>query len=66
MDVSKIDTVPMAFFVAGNDIVCPKPQAKKYIDQITAPKTWIDVPGEGHLWFSDSANTDWFMQNLIE
>ena len=55
----------MAFFVAENDAVCPKEQAQTYISQIQAQTTWIDVPGEGHLWFSDSANTDWFMEQLI-
>lgn len=39
--------------------------AGKYIPQIQSETVQIDVQGEGHLWFTDSANTDWFMENLI-
>ena len=43
MDVSKISKIPMAFFVGSRDPVCPIVQAHKYIQQINAPTTWIDV-----------------------
>ena len=66
IDVSKISQIPMAFFVGLRDLACPQFQARKYIQQITAPTTWIDVEGEGHMYFSSQANSDWFMTNLIE
>ena len=31
IDMSQVKVVPMAFFIGGNDQVCPKKQAKKYI-----------------------------------
>jgi hypothetical protein len=65
IDPSKIDTVPMAFFIGSKDNVCPPTQADDHISQITASTTKISVEGEGHMYFSNSANTDWFMTNLI-
>ena len=65
VDVSKVKQVPIAFFTATNDEVCPHRVAGKYIPLFQSETVQIDVQGEGHLWFSHSANTDWFMQNLI-
>jgi len=58
--------VPIAFFTATEDKVCPRKYANKYISQIQSATTQIDVVGEGHLWFGSGANTEWFMTNLIE
>ena len=66
VDVSQIRSVPMSFFVATKDEVCPHATAMEYIPQIQSEITQIDVEGVGHLWFSGEANTDWFMQNLID
>lgn len=66
VDVSKIKKVPMAFFTATKDQVCPRKYAMKYIPQIQSETTQIDVEGEGHQWFHTGANTPWFMDNLIE
>ena len=66
IDVSKINTVPMAFFSGTDDHVCTNEQGHTYTDMITAPITnFYDIVGEGHLYFSHSANTDWFMSRLI-
>jgi pimeloyl-ACP methyl ester carboxylesterase len=66
VDVSNIKQVPIAFFTATNDEVCPHKTANLYIPQFQSETTQIDVEGEGHLWFASYANTDWFMVNLIE
>ena len=66
VDVSNIKKVPMAFFTATNDEVCPRKYAMRYIPQIQSETTQIDVEGEGHQWFHTGANTEWFMDNLIE
>jgi len=36
IDVSKISTVPMSFFIGWLDVVCPALTAWEYIDDITA------------------------------
>ena len=48
VDVSKIKKVPMAFFTATKDQVCPRKYGMKYIPQIQSETTQIDVEGEGH------------------
>jgi len=66
IDVSKIDTVPMAFFSGTRDMVCTNSQGKKYTGMITAEVTnFYDVEGQNHDYFSSMANDDWFMSRLI-
>ena len=45
--------------------MCQHKVAGKYIPQIQSETVQIDVVGVDHFWFGDSANTDWFMENLI-
>ena len=65
IDVSKIDTVPMGFFIGSRDNVCPRGQAEDHISDIKASTEIIIVEGEGHMYFSERANDDWFMTRLI-
>jgi len=37
----------------------------EHIPRIKSQTTRIDVEGEGHLYFGTKANSDWFMENLI-
>mmetsp|Transcript_26652 Transcript_26652/g.35660 ORF Transcript_26652/g.35660 Transcript_26652/m.35660 type:complete len:106 (-) Transcript_26652:81-398(-) len=61
-----IKQVPIALFTATDDDVCPYDIATKEIPRIQSETTRIDVEGIGHEWFGSDANSDWFMQNLVE
>ena len=65
IDVSKIKDVPMGFFIGSRDNVCPRGQAEDHISLITASTEIINVEGEGHMYFAERANDDWFMTRLI-
>merc|ERR1712060_518346 len=64
VDVSKVTKVPITFFTATNDEVCQHKVAMEYIPLFQSETTQIDVEDEGHLYFSDKANTEWFMEQL--
>ena len=60
--IENIKTVPIAFFTATNDTNCPLEIVKEHIARIGSQTTRIDVEGEDHGYFQDSANSDWFME----
>jgi len=66
VDVSLIDKVPFAFFTDVNDQVCLHETANEFIPKFKTQTTQIDVPDADHYWFVTKANSDWFIQNLIE
>ena len=66
IDVSKINTVPMGFFIGSRDNVCPRAQAESHISQITAETEIVNVEGEGHMYFASRACDDWFMSRLLD
>jgi len=57
--------VPIAFFIATKDRLCPHENALEYIPLIQSQTTIIDVEGAGHSWFKTETDTEWFMENLI-
>ena len=66
VDVSKIADVPMSFMIAANDSVCPAEVAESYIEKMQTQTSIVEVSRVGHGYFSSNANTDWFMQHLLE
>jgi len=56
----------MSFFIASWDVVCPADVAMSYIEQIQAPTTIVEANYVEHFYFAKWANTDWFMENLLE
>jgi len=66
VDVSKIADVPMSFMVGKLDYVCPYEVAKDYIDRMPTQTHIVDVNLSGHFYFSEDANTEWFMEKLLE
>ena len=65
VDVSKIADVPMSFFVATLDEVCPAGVAKSYIGKMKTQKNIIDVSFVEHMYFAEFAYSDWFMEKLL-
>ena len=66
MDVSKIKQMPMAFFIGTADPICTRSTADEYIAQIQSETSKIYIEGAGHLWFDHEANSDYFIENLID
>ena len=55
--MSKIDSVPMSFFIGTDDPVCPINYALDYIGRMTTETAVIKVDGVDH-WFFDNIATD--------
>ena len=66
VDLSKIKSVPIAMFIGDLDRICPHDTAEKYIPHIASETTKIVLPNKGHAFFATRANSNDFMQQLIE
>jgi len=66
IDVSTISDVPMSFLVGNWDVVCPADVARSYIEQMQTQTHIVEVSLEGHFYFAEDANTEWFMGKLLE
>ena len=55
VDVSKINGVPMSFFVGSADETCPKSTAIDYIGKMRTDTTIREVKGVGHGFFHNPA-----------
>ena len=64
MSLESIKHVPISLFTATEDETCAHSVAMDHIPRINSQTKRIDVEGEGHLYFT-TANSDWFMENLI-
>lgn len=57
----------MSFFIGALDLVCPALTASNYIGQMSLVDANIThVWSEGHMYFAQEANDDWFLNKLIE
>ena len=57
----------MSFMVGNWDYVCPADVAQSYVEQMTQTQTSIvEVSYSGHFYFAEDANTEWFMEKLLE
>ena len=67
IDVSKIDYVPMSFFIATEDELCTYDDAYKYIAKMDkADKTVYELVGKGHDFFNHPARDGYFMTRLLK
>ena len=66
IDVSKIDQVPMSFFIGGSDNLCKASFANEYINQMhTTTEVWT-ISGKGHSYFSGDNYTASFMNHIVQ
>jgi len=67
IDPSKIQGVPMSFFVASMDEICSYSDAESHIAAINTEgnieKTWIRTGWSGHGYFADTSD-DWLMSRI--
>ena len=66
IDVSKINQVPMSFFIGGSDNLCKASFANEYISQMhTTTEVWT-ISGKEHSYFSGDNYTASFMNHLVQ